>query len=76
MCADGVIAPDYSAYVLFNEAASSEDLPKSHHLQKPDEESDGLDAIRYSVSEYNVKANQINALTAIIETLECVSVAE
>jgi hypothetical protein len=76
VCADGNDTPDFAPYILFNEAASSEDLPKSNHIQKPDAEADGLDAIQYSVSEYNGAASQVNALTAILGTLECVSVSD
>ena len=67
---------DYSAYRLFNEAANSQDLPKSNSVQIPDEEKDSLDAIQYTVREYNVCAIQLNTVTDILGTLECVSVAD
>jgi hypothetical protein len=62
---------DLAHYRLFNEAADNPDLPENRRTRLIDEEADGLDAIQYSVDEYNAVAGQVNALIDIIEVSEC-----
>lgn len=76
VCPDNDSFPDYSHYILFNESADTDKLQESGHIQFPDEEADGLDAIQYSIAEYNRVAAQTNSLIEIIEGLDCVSIAQ
>ena len=61
----------YAAYKLFNQAANNQDLPEAIDSKRPDGERDGIDAIQYSVREFNRVAIKVNTLTAIIESSEC-----
>jgi len=58
-------------YGLWNESANSPNLPPSGRTREPDGEADGLDAIQYSIAEYNNAASQVNALIDVIRSSEC-----
>jgi len=60
-----------SPYRLFNEAANSANLPDNPRTRLPDAERDSLDAIQYSVGEYNRVAKKVNTLIGIISGSEC-----
>jgi len=62
---------EYAAYRLFNEAANNPDLSEAVGSRRPDEERDGIDAVQYSVREYNRVAIKVNTLTDIIKSSEC-----
>ena len=63
------IAPHYR---LFNEAIRHSSLPASTDTQEPDGEADGLDAISYSVREYNALAVRLLVLQNAVRKLPCV----
>jgi hypothetical protein len=65
-------ATNYAHYVVFNESARSEYLQESSSVQRPAEEADGLDAIRYSTEEHNACAIQLNSCIDTLVGLECV----
>jgi hypothetical protein len=58
-------------YRVFNQAADHPDLSAAIGSRIPDAEADGLDAVQYSVTEYNRIALQANALIEIIESSPC-----
>jgi hypothetical protein len=68
---DSMASNDDAPYRLFNEAANSANLPDNPRTQAPDAERDSLDAIQYSVAEFNRVAQKANTLTAIIAASEC-----